>query len=121
MDERALAEAATNLWRAERKLRAAEQSNTVRQVGRYLTRSRNAFAAAALEIQDYDGERFHPGRDLEVLDYQEDPEVGAETVISTVRPTIYFRDRHIQRGQVIVGIPPGDRTGGAEPEGGRNP
>ncbi|MCX4094124.1 hypothetical protein [Nocardia sp. alder85J] len=120
VDEKALAEAATNLWRAERKLRSADQSNAVRQAGRYLARCRTALAEAALEIQDYDGERFHPGRDLDVLDYQEDREVAAETVISTVRPTVYFRDKHIQRGQVIVGYPPGDRADGTDPEGGRH-
>ncbi|MEV5834890.1 hypothetical protein [Nocardia sp. NPDC052112] len=118
LDERALADAATNVWRAERKLRKAPdwQDASARQARRYLTQSRDALAAAELVVQEHDGDVLHPGRSLDVLAYQDDPTVSEETVTETVRPTVYFQNRRIQLGQVIVGRPVGDRADLSEAE-----
>lgn len=116
LDEQALAEAATSLWRAERKLRgdSGDAAARSRQARRYLDRCRQALTGAELVVHDHDGDPFHPGRSLEVLAFQDDPALAAETVIQTVRPTVYFRDRRIQTGQVIVGCPVDDRSGTTE-------
>jgi len=112
VDKRALADAVTNVWRAERKLRRAPdgQGAATRQARRYLTQSRDALAAAELVVQEHDGDVLHPGRSLDVLAYQDDPTVSEEVVTETVRPTVYFQNRRIQLGQVIVGRPVGDRA-----------
>ncbi|WP_280258731.1 hypothetical protein [Nocardia wallacei] len=120
LDEHALAEAATSLWRAERKLRSdsGDPAARARQARRYLDRTRQALTGAGLVVHDHDGDAFHPGRSLDVLAFQDDPALTAETVIQTVRPTVYFRDRRIQTGQVIVGCPAEDGSGAAEHDGG---
>lgn len=106
-DEGALAEAATNLWRARRKLAQDEGSSRyVRQTDRYLRLCQEALAEAALVVQDHDGDPYHPGRTLEVVLFEDDPAATTERVLRTVRPSVYFRDRHIQIGQVVVGCPP---------------
>ncbi|TCO46785.1 hypothetical protein EV646_10624 [Kribbella antiqua] len=105
VDHKALAEAATNLWRAQRKLSGGDTSTQTRQAGRYLQTCRNALTDAGLIVQDHEGDAFHPGRSLEVLVYEEDPALTAETVLETVRPSIYFHAERIQMGQVIVGRP----------------
>lgn len=106
-DEAALATAVTNLWRAERKLTPPSERPTPRdrQAARYLRTCAEALADAGLVVQDHDGDAFNAGRALEVLVYQESPDVAAETVIETVRPSVYLRGRLIQMGQVIVGTP----------------
>ncbi|NJP97224.1 hypothetical protein HCN51_48710 [Nonomuraea sp. FMUSA5-5] len=109
-NDKALATAATNLWRAERKLATRGKDATSRQAGRYLRTTRQALAEAGLVVQDHDGEAFHSGRSIEVLLFQDDPSLTEETVLETVRPSIYLRDRHIQMGQVIVGCPPRDHV-----------
>lgn len=111
LDEKSLANAATNLWRAQRRLaRDGEASSTRdRQTGRYLTTCRDALTDAGMVIQDHDGDVFHPGRSIEVLAFQDDPTLSGEVVLETVRPTIYLHDRRIQMGQVIVGGPPSAR------------
>ncbi|MEV4088660.1 hypothetical protein AB0J43_51210, partial [Nonomuraea fuscirosea] len=76
-----------------------------RQTARHLRTTRAALAEAGLVLQDHDGEAFHSGRSIEVLLFQDDPSLSAETVLETVRPSIYLRERHIQLGQVIVGRP----------------
>ncbi|GAB2657061.1 hypothetical protein [Kribbella swartbergensis] len=104
-DDKALAEAATNLWRAQRKLAQGKQEAQGRQAARYLRTCVEALAEAGLTLQDHDGEPFHSGRSVEVLLYSEDPGVTAETVTETVRPAVYHHDRRIQIAQVIVAVP----------------
>ncbi|MEV8419608.1 hypothetical protein [Streptomyces niveus] len=108
LEERALAEAATNLWRAQRRLtRQGEEASTrSRQTGRYLRSCREALDDAGLLVQEHEGDAFHAGRSLEALAFEDDPSLEADTVRETIRPTIYLHGRRIQMGQVIVGCPP---------------
>jgi hypothetical protein len=110
-DDTSLAEAATNLWRARRKL-AQGNDGQGKQAARYLRTCAEALAAAGLTVQDHDGEPFHAGRSVDVLLYSDDPEVTVETVVETVRPAVYQHDRRIQTAQVIVAVPltPTDRS-----------
>ena len=108
LDEKSLADAATNLWRAQRRLARGDGPRD-RQTGRYLLTCREALTDAGLVVQDHDGDAYHPGRSLEVLAFQEEPGATAEVVMETVRPTVYLLDRRIQMGQVIVAVP-SDRT-----------
>ena len=106
-DTKALATAATNLWRARRRL--AQQTGgdraQARQAGRYLQACQEALADAGLVVRDHDRERFHSGRSLEALVFNEDPAVDFETVTETVRPSVFLNDERIQMGQVIVSCP----------------
>jgi hypothetical protein len=104
-DTKALAEAATSLWRAQRKLTQAGRSAENRQTGRYLRACAEALAAAGLAVQEHDGTAFNAGRALDVLVYQDDPGVSEETIVETVRPSVYYHDQQIQRGEVIVARP----------------
>lgn len=108
LEEKALAEAATNLWRAQRRLtRQGEEASTrSRQAGRYLRSCREALDDAGLLVQEHEGDAFHAGRSLEALAFEDDPSLTADTVRETVRPTIYLHGRRIQMGQVIVGSAP---------------
>lgn len=103
-DDDSLAEAATNLWRARRKL-AQGNDGQGRQAARYLRACADALAAAGLTVQDHDGERFDAGRAVDVLLYSDDPEATVETVAETVRPAVYHHDRQLQTAQVIVAVP----------------
>ncbi|GAA2428801.1 hypothetical protein [Streptomyces macrosporus] len=107
LDEKALAEAATNLWRARRRLAQDGEAPSARsrQTGRYLRACADALANAGVVVQDHDGDPHHPGRSVEVLVFQDDPDLTTETVLQTVRPSVYLGDRRIQMGQVIVGCP----------------
>ncbi|WP_405057199.1 hypothetical protein OG474_31260 [Kribbella sp. NBC_01505] len=104
-DTKALAEAATSLWRAQRKLTQAGRSAENRQTGRYLRACAEALASAGLVVQEHDGTTFNAGRALDVLVYQDDPAVTEETIVETVRPSVYYHDQQIQRGEVIVARP----------------
>lgn len=107
----ALAEAMTTLWRAQRKLAQdpAGLSRYAVQADRYLADCRTELSRAGLTVQDHDGDPYHPGRALEVIGYEDAPSCDVETVVVTVRPSVYFRGELIQMGQVIVGRPQSER------------
>lgn len=124
LDTKALADAATNLWRAQRRLtrQGEAASSRSRQTGRYLRSCREALDEAGLLVQEHEGDAFHTGRSLEALTFEEDPSLTAETVLETIRPTIYLHGRRIQMGQVIVGCPPAPAAAPTtEPEAGAGP
>ncbi|KAB8157448.1 hypothetical protein FH609_030515 [Streptomyces sp. 3MP-14] len=110
----ALLRAAIGLWRAERKLDqdggGPLSGADLRQVRRQVNASRQALVDDGLEIQDHDGQRFASGLSLEVLVSQEEPGLTHEVVLETVRPSVYFRGKRIQMGQVIVGRPAAEPT-----------
>lgn len=82
-------------------------------MARHLRSAHDALAGTGVVVRDHDGMEFDIGFALDVLAYQPDPRVTRETVLETVRPSV-FRDGHcIQMGQVIVARPPG----AARPEG----
>ncbi|GAA2836377.1 hypothetical protein [Crossiella cryophila] len=116
--ERELAVAATNLWKARRKIYRAEAdtSREGRQIARYLRTIQESLDAAGVVIQDHTGTGYHAGLSLEVLAYEEDPAVTGEVVTETVRPSVYVNGQRIQMGQVLVGFPPADRPGESEHE-----
>jgi len=110
LDEKALADAVTNLWSARRKLagpapNGGRPTQEARHADRYLRNCDEALAEAGLVVQDHDGDMFTPGRSLRVLVFENDSKLTTETVLETVRPSIYLHDRRIQMGQVIVGRP----------------
>jgi hypothetical protein len=107
LKEKDLAEAATNLWRAQRRTTrlTEENSREGKRIGRLLVATKDALTEAGVQIQDHDGDEFHPGLSLEVLAYQDDPSLRVEIVQETVRPSVYLAGRRIQMGQVIVGSP----------------
>ncbi|MBM7788353.1 nucleotide exchange factor GrpE [Tenggerimyces flavus] len=108
LDDGSMATAATQLWRAQRKLAQGKPDSQSKQAARYLRTCAEALAEAGLTVQDHDGEPFHAGKSIEVLVYSEDPDVGAETVAETVRPAVYQHGRRIQTAQVIVAVPTAD-------------
>ncbi|WP_409462585.1 hypothetical protein [Amycolatopsis sp. GA6-003] len=110
LSESDLAEAATALWRARRKL-AGAQDRAARQAGRFLSASQDALDAAGVLVQDHDRIPFGSGMALEVLLFQDEPDLDVERVVETVRPSIYLTGRRIQMGQVIVGRPAARENG----------
>ena len=62
--------------------------------------SKNGF-----QIMDYDGKKVNDGMAIKVLDSYPNPDVDEDTIIETVKPAIYFKNKMILMGEVIVGIP----------------
>ncbi len=106
---------ATALWRL-RSAVPAEGSGAVadpRRIARHVEAMWDALAQAGIEIQDHTGAPFDSGLALKCLAFQPTEGMEREKVIETVKPSIYYRGRLVQMGEVIVGTPrPPARPGG---------
>ncbi len=92
------------LWRARRRI-GSSPPKAVRDIGRFLDSAVEALVKAGVQIKDHTNENVTGGEAFEVLAAEKVPGLARSQVIETVRPTVYFKDSLIQRGQVIVGQP----------------
>ncbi|WP_424186872.1 hypothetical protein ACOBQX_03290 [Actinokineospora sp. G85] len=107
LDDAAVADVATNLWRLRSRLETGvgQDDRERRLANRHLAAVHDRLAEAGIRVQDHDGIAWDPGMVLRVLAYEPRPHLDRETVVETVRPTVYRDDRCVQQGHVIVGVP----------------
>ncbi len=104
-----LAALATNIWRAQAKMvdpKTGEPREETRRVYRHVEGALEAFGAMGVRLSDWIGQPYDAGLPLKVLSFQPLPELARDTVIEAVRPAVFWQDRLLQVGEVIVGIPP---------------
>lgn len=103
-----MADLATNLWRVTKKLTGEQNGDAARgrrMASRHAQAAQESLAEAGIQVQDHDGTPFHPGLSLDVIAYEARPGTASETVVETVRPSVYRAGRCIQTGQVVVAQP----------------
>ncbi|HEX2213699.1 MAG TPA: hypothetical protein VHH12_09680 [Mycobacterium sp.] len=111
-----LAELATGVWRLRGKLAAGEPGATdesaklMRSLKRQLNSMADALHDAGVQVQDHTGEPFDAGQSVDVVAYAVSHEVGRETVVETITPTVYINGRITQRGQIVVAGPDLDQA-----------
>lgn len=114
---RLLADIGTGLWRLKLKMLKPggdQPLDEMRRPYRHLESVWDALTQAGVEIKDHTDTPFDDGMAIKVISFQPTPGLGRDRIIETIKPTIYFKERHIQMGEVIVGSPmagPGS-TGG---------
>lgn len=103
-----LAALATNIWRAQSKMidpKTGEPREETRRLYRHIEGALEAFATMGVRLCDWLGQPYDAGLPLKVLSFQPTSELARDTVIEAVRPAIFWQDRLLQVGEVIVGIP----------------
>jgi hypothetical protein len=105
-----LGELGTHLLRLRHKLVDRQTKQPVeetRRIYRHLESAWDTLAQAGVEIRDHTGEPFPENgvSSLKTLAFQPTAGIDRETVVETVRPTVYFRDKIIQIGEVVVAVP----------------
>jgi len=101
-------------WRLHQRMfdkETGEARDEFRQLARHVATIRDRLLELGLQIQDHTGKPYDSGQSLEVLAFQPTDGIPGETVIETVRPTLYLREQRILKGQVIVGTPLGNQEG----------
>jgi hypothetical protein len=103
-----LRDVGVGLWRLRQKMvepgtdRPLEE---MRRVYRHCQSVWDALSEAGVEIQDHTGAPFDSGLALSVLAFQPTPGLERERIIETVKPSVYYKKKRIQMGEVIVGRP----------------
>lgn len=54
------------------------------------------------QIVEFEGKKFNDGMSIRVLGYDTRPGLEEDTIIETVKPTIFFNDKEYLKGEVIV-------------------
>jgi hypothetical protein len=106
---RFLADVATGLWRMRLKMIEPETQDPrddMKRVLRHMEAIWDALNQEGLLVQDHTGSPFNSGMWLRVVAFQPTAGLGREKVIETIKPSVYFKGRPIQMGEVIVGTPP---------------
>jgi hypothetical protein len=99
-------EMGTSVWRLQRRLTMEdEMPEEIRRVSRDLESAWNALRQEDIEIKDHTGEKYYSGMALRVIEFQPTEDVKEEEIIETVKPTIYHKNKLVQIGEVIVGVP----------------
>jgi hypothetical protein len=103
-----LAEACTGLWRLRQRMLQPGTDrpyDEMRRAYRHFESTWDTLAQAGIEIIDHTGMPFDIGLALKVVAYQPVPQISRDSVLETIKPTIYFRDERLQMGEVIVATP----------------
>jgi hypothetical protein len=102
------ADMGTALWRLRQKMvqpGTDQPLEEMRRAYRHFEAAWDLLGQTGVAIQDHTDQLFDSGMDLNVLTFQPMPNLKCEIVVETMRPTIYYKERVIQRGEVIVGTP----------------
>ncbi len=107
--EKALASIATNAWKAKARLKdvdSVEENGVLKRINGDLDRIWNVLVEdLGLEVKDHTGKDFDYGMALKVVTTQPTAGITKERVIETIKPTIYWKNKIIQIGEVVIATP----------------
>lgn len=99
---------ANHAWRAKSKMMdevSRELREDARRYHRHIEAILESLKSIGIQVEDKTGALYDAGMDLSVISFEPTPGLIKEEIKETIKPTIYFNNRSIQKGEVIVGIP----------------
>jgi hypothetical protein len=103
-----VAELATGLWRIDKKTVYDDTDVTqdsMRSVRRHVESTLDVLASGKVEIRDHTGEKYVTGMALKVIAFQPTVSIRVERIAETIKPSVFYKNQLIQRGEVIVEKP----------------
>jgi antitoxin component of RelBE/YafQ-DinJ toxin-antitoxin module len=101
---------ATQIWRAMGKTvdpATGEPREEMKRVHRHIEGAMDVLKQMGLTINDWVNQPYDAGLPVKVLTFQPAPGVTRDTIVETVRPTVMWKNRLVQVGEVVVGTPAG--------------
>lgn len=97
-------------WRMEKRIDQLVKMDELgednhKKISRFFYNAQDLIEANNLRVSDHTNELNTGGEAYMVVAYQPEEELTEEKVVETIKPTIYFKDKILQRGEVIVGQP----------------
>jgi hypothetical protein len=77
----------------------------MRRAYRHFESAWDTLRQAGADVRDHAGEPYSDGSGLDVAAFEPRPGLQRETVVDTIKPTVVWKGRLIQVGQVVVGTP----------------
>ena len=103
-----MASIATNVWKAKAKMldnATGEVREEMKRVYRHIESVLETFDEIGLEVKDHTGDAFDYGLPLKVITTQPMQGVTRESVLETIKPTLYWQKQIIQMGEVVIATP----------------
>jgi hypothetical protein len=104
----ALGGLATQVWRARSRIidpATGEPREEMKRVHRHVEGALDVLKQMGLTMNDWVNQPYDAGLPVKVLTFQPTPGLSRDTILEAVRPTVIWKDRLLQLGEVIVGIP----------------
>ncbi len=94
-------------WRMEKRLKKLQEENPTLDLSAFfdqVQRIKDIFIREGIVVKDYLEEDYREGISLKVLHFEDDPTLppGMARIVETVRPTIFYNDKVIFHGEVVV-------------------
>ncbi len=102
------AEVSIGAWRLKKKMtdpKNQQPHEGMSKAYRHLESILLTLEKEGIEIKDHDGQAFDSGLSIKSLAFQPTPGINEETMIETIKPSVYFLGERIVMGEVIVGTP----------------
>ena len=103
-----LADVATNAWKGQMRLRTLPGEDLLsdrRRLERNFEAILSSLESFGVLVKDHTGEAYDYGQALKVVASQPQNGLTREVVTETIRPTVYWRENIIQRGEVVIATP----------------
>jgi hypothetical protein len=104
----ALGTLATQVWRARSRIidpATGEPREEMKRVHRHVEGALEVLKQLGLTMNDWVNQPYDAGLPVKVLTFQPTPGLARDTILEAVRPTVIWKDRLLQMGEVVVGIP----------------
>jgi hypothetical protein len=104
----ALGDLATQVWRARSRIidpATGEPREEMKRVHRHVEGALDVLKQLGLTLNDWVNQPYDAGLPVKVLAFQPTPGLARDTILEAVRPTVIWKDRLLQLGEVVVGIP----------------
>lgn len=102
------AEVSIGAWRLKKKMTDPKNQQPFEEMSkayRHLESIILTLEKEGIEIKDHDGQAFDSGLSIKSLAFQPTPGIKDETMIETIKPSVYYMGERIVMGEVIVGTP----------------
>lgn len=105
---RGMADVATSVWKARTKMldgASGEVREEMKRVYRHIESVFESFERMGIEVKDHTGDHFDYGLPLKVITTEPKEGINHETVLETIKPTVYWERKIIQMGEVVIATP----------------
>ena len=103
-----IADIATGIWRMKNKFLAVkinDMPDEIKKAYRHIESTSDMLSSAKVKVCDYANEKYIPNRNIKPIAFQPSSSVHIEMITETVKPSIFYNEKLIQVGEVIVTTP----------------
>lgn len=103
-----ISDMSSNVWRIRQKVVDATTGEPIeefRKIQRPVDKIFSLLEEMGIQVIDRTNQKYITGMNERVLTFEPDSRFTCEVIIETVKPTIIYREKVLQQGEIIVGIP----------------